>query len=73
MFFFQGNDVRGFENNKVIVPYPSGSLGAPLEGLYRGEGRLVVDLRQLGVKAGQVRWLSVWCTVVEQSLGHVVF
>ena len=82
----------------------SGTEGEPIEKLYKGDGQLIIDLKQVktptwglflshdyqpfpflqtvinlriylqvGVKARDVKWLSVWCTVFQQSFGHVVF
>ena len=47
--------------------------GVPIEEKYTGDGQLIIDLSQVGVKASQVKWLSVWCTVFERSFGHVEF
>lgn len=47
--------------------------GEPIETQYDGDGQLIIDLKQVGVKARNVKWLSVWCTVFERSFGHVVF
>ena len=47
--------------------------GEPIEDKYTGDGQLVIDLKQVGVKARDVKWLSVWCTVFEMSFGHVEF
>ena len=46
--------------------------GEPIETEYK-DGQLVLDLKQVGIKARNVKWLSVWCTVFEMSFGHVEF
>ena len=47
--------------------------GVPIEEKYEGDGQLLIDLSQVGIKAREVKWLSVWCTVFERSFGHVIF
>eukprot|EP00092_Neocalanus_flemingeri_P014951 GFUD01016146.1.p1 GENE.GFUD01016146.1~~GFUD01016146.1.p1 ORF type:complete len:141 (-),score=40.95 GFUD01016146.1:12-434(-) len=69
----KGRNLRGFAKNRIDVPYPSGSEGEPIEDKYTGDGQLVIDLKQVGVKARDVQWLSVWCTVFEMSFGHLEF
>jgi len=69
----KGRNLRGYAKNRIDVPYPSGSEGEPIEDKYTGDGQLVIDLKQVGVKARDVKWLSVWCTVFEMSFGHVEF
>merc|ERR1712215_11578 len=69
----KGNNLKSWERNRIDVPYPSGTQGEPIEKKYTGNGQLLIDLSQVGVKADQVKWLSVWCTVFQQSFGHVVF
>ena len=67
-----GNSIPEYLANKVIVPYPSGTSGEPIERVYAGE-QLVIDLKQVGVKAGQVKYLTVWCTIINQSFGYILF
>jgi len=69
----KGRNLKGYAKNRIDVPYPSGSEGEPIEDKYTGDGQLVIDLKQVGVKARDVKWLSVWCTVFEMSFGHVEF
>jgi hypothetical protein len=69
----KGRNFRGYAKNRIDVPYPSGSEGEPIEDKYTGDGQLVIDLKQVGVKARDVKWLSVWCTVFEMSFGHLEF
>jgi len=69
----KGRNLKGYAKNRIDVPYPSGSEGEPIEDQYTGDGQLVIDLKQVGVKARDVKWLSVWCTVFEMSFGHVEF
>jgi len=69
----KGRNLKGYIKNRIDVPYPAGSEGEPIEEVYEGDGQLVIDLSQVGVKASDVKWLSVWCTVFERSFGHVVF
>ncbi|XP_023327550.1 uncharacterized protein LOC111700748 [Eurytemora carolleeae] len=69
----KGKGLDGFEDNKILIPYPSGTEGLPIEKKFDGTGQLVIDLKQVGVKANRVKWLSVWCTVFNQSFGHVLF
>merc|ERR1712226_108767 len=69
----KGGYLAAWENNRVSVPYPAGTVGEPIEEFYDGTGQLLIDLTQVNVKASDVKWLSVWCTVFQQSFGHVVF
>merc|ERR1712026_496270 len=69
----KGRNLKGYAKNRIDVPYPSGSQGEPIEDKYTGDGQLIIDLKQVGVKARDVKWLSVWCTVFEMSFGHVEF
>lgn len=69
----KGRNLRSYAKNRIDVPYPSGSEGEPIEDKYTGDGQLVIDLKQVGVKARDVKWLSVWCTVFEMSFGHLEF
>jgi len=69
----KGRNKKAWAKNRIDVPYPSGTEGEPIEKLYKGDGQLIIDLKQVGVKARNIKWLSVWCTVFEQSFGHVVF
>jgi len=69
----KGRNKKQWAKNRIDVPYPSGTEGEPIEKLYKGDGQLIIDLKQVGVKARDVKWLSVWCTVFQQSFGHVVF
>jgi len=69
----QGNNLDDWEANKILVPYPRNTEGEPIEKEYDGTGQLIIDLKQVGVKSSQVKWLSVWCTVFELSFGHVIF
>jgi len=69
----RGKNLKAFAKNRIDIPYPSGSEGQPIEDKYEGDGQLIIDLTQVGVKAHDVKWLSVWCTVFERSFGHVVF
>merc|ERR1711922_114043 len=68
----KGRGKKGFVKNKILVPYPSGTQGEPISKKYSGDGQLIIDLKQVGVKASEVKWLSVWCTVFNLSFGHVV-
>merc|ERR1719189_3330279 len=67
----KGRNKKQWAKNRIDVPYPSGTEGEPIEKLYKGDGQLIIDLKQVGVKARDVKWLSVWCTVFQQSFGHV--
>merc|ERR1739845_16417 len=71
--------------NRINVPYPTGSQGEPIEiGFENGGGCLVIDLKQLEgtqdvkslglnkIKADDITWLSVWCTVFNLDFGHTV-
>jgi len=69
----KGSNLASWEENRVSVPYPSGTKGEPIEKFYDGTGQLLIDLKQVGIQAKDVKWLSVWCTVFQQSFGHVVF
>eukprot|EP00090_Calanus_glacialis_P021563 TRINITY_DN3325_c0_g1_i2.p1 TRINITY_DN3325_c0_g1~~TRINITY_DN3325_c0_g1_i2.p1 ORF type:complete len:141 (-),score=35.36 TRINITY_DN3325_c0_g1_i2:93-515(-) len=69
----KGRNLRSYAKNRIDVPYPSGSEGEPIEDEYTGDGQLVIDLKQVGVKARDIKWLSVWCTVFEMSFGHLEF
>ena len=84
----EGKNLRDYKRNRIDVPYPSGSQvsknyvptkssrnvkGQPIEKRYNGDEQLVIDLKQVGVEAKDVKWLSVWCTVFEISFGHVEF
>ena len=69
----KGRNLKGYIKNRIDVPYPADTEGEPIEEVYEGDGQLVIDLSQVGVKASDVKWLSVWCTVFERSFGHVVF
>merc|ERR1712038_273749 len=69
----RGRNLKTFAKNRINIPYPSGSEGEPIETKYEGDGQLIIDLSQVEVKARDVKWLSVWCTVFERSFGHVVF
>lgn len=69
----EGSNLDDYAANKILVPYPTGSEGQPIEEPYDGSGQLIIDLKQVGVRASDVKWLSVWCTVFELSFGHVEF
>lgn len=69
----KGKNLKGYIKNRIDVPYPADTEGVPIEKKYTGDGQLIIDLSQVGVKASQVKWLSVWCTVFERSFGHVIF
>lgn len=69
----KGRNKKQWAKNRIDVPYPSGTTGEPIEKFYDGTGQLLVDLKQVGVKAREVKWLSVWCTVFDLSFGHVQF
>ena len=68
----RGHSLAEFAANKVIVPYPTGSKRQPIERVYAGE-TLIVDLKQIGVEASQVKYLTVWCTIINQSFGYILF
>jgi len=68
----KGRNVGGYVKNKILVPYPSGTEGEPIMKKYSGKGQLILDLKQVGVSAKDVKWVSVWCTVFNQSFGHLV-
>jgi len=69
----KGSNLKSWKNNRISVPYPAGTSGEPIETKYTGDGQLMIDLSQVNVKAQDVKWLSVWCTVFDLSFGHVVF
>merc|ERR1739842_17928 len=69
----RGRNLKTYAKNRIDVPYPSDTEGVPIEEKYTGDGQLVIDLSQVGVRASEVKWLSVWCTVFERSFGHVEF
>ena len=69
----RGRNKKSWTRWRIDVPYPSGTEGEPIEKLYKGDGQIILDLKQVGVKARNVKWLSFYCTVFEQSFGHVVF
>merc|ERR1712105_30433 len=69
----RGSNLGDWQSNRINVPYPSGSEGEPIQTKYSGEGQLLIDLSQVNVKARDVKWLSVWCTVFNLSFGHVEF
>merc|ERR1712127_647827 len=71
----EGANKKAWARNRIDVPYPSGSEGEPIDQEYTGSkaDTLIINLKQVGVKARDVKWLSVWCPVFQQSFGHVVF
>merc|ERR1711935_393412 len=69
----KGRNKKQWAKNRIDVPFPSGTSGEPIEQFYNGNGQLLIDLKQVGVKANEVKWLSVWCTVFDLSFGHVKF
>jgi len=69
----RGKTLKAFAKNRIDIAYPSGSEGKPIDEEYTGDGQLIIDLSQVNVKAKDVKWLSVWCTVFERSFGHVLF
>ena len=68
----QGRNLKGYEKNRIGVPYPAGSEGEPIE-KYSGDGQLVINMEQVGVKVRDIKWLSIWCTDYQMSFGHVEF
>jgi len=68
-----GSNKAQFAANRIDIPYPTGSKGESIERKYNGDEQLVLDLKQVGVKAKDIKWLSVWCTVFQMSFGHVLF
>ena len=64
--------MKGFEKNRIRVPYPTGAGDKPLV-KYDGDGQLVIDISKVGVKARDIKWLSIWCRDYQMSFGHVLF
>ena len=69
----KGRNLKGYEKNRVSVPFPSGSGDATIEDKYDGDGQLVIDISQVGMKARDIKWLSIWCRDYQMSFGHVEF
>lgn len=69
----KGRNLKGYEKNRIGVPFPSGSEDEHIEDKYTGDGQLVIDIKQVGVKARDIKWLSIWCTDYQMSFGHVEF
>ena len=67
-----GGNMKGFEKNRIRVPYPTGAGDKPLV-KYDGDGQLVIDISKVGVKARDIKWLSIWCRDYQMSFGHVLF
>ena len=68
----EGRNLKGYENNRIGVPYPSGADGEHIK-KYDGDGQLVINMKQVGVKVRNIKWLSIWCSIYQLSLGHVEF
>ena len=68
----EGRNLRGYEKNRIKVPYPRGARARPLD-KYEGDGQLVIDTSQLGIKVDEIKWLSIWCEDYQMSFGHLEF
>ena len=68
----KGRNLQGYEKNRIRVPYPTGVRGRPLD-KYDGDGQLVIDTSQLGIKTRDIKWLSIWCEDYQMSFGHLEF
>merc|ERR1711936_1456554 len=43
----KGRNKKQWAKNRIDVPYPSGTEGEPIEKLYKGDGQLIIDLKQV--------------------------
>ena len=68
-----GRNLRGFEKNRVLVPYPARAGNQSIEGNFKGDGQMVIDVSQVGLRTKDIKWLSLWCTEYMISFGHVLF
>ena len=51
----------------------SGSGDGTIKEKYEGDEQLVIDISQVGMKARDIKWLSIWWRDYQISFGHVEF
>lgn len=75
MNFLVGTEDAKVGRKGIIVPYPaegnSSRLGPPK--LKKVKVRDTTLTLPEGVKASELKWLSVWCNIFKVSFGHVIF